>query len=60
MNRLNTSANSVSSFLPPLHTDAGAGPVGLAAGDLDGDGRLDLVVASATDHRVTVFLNASQ
>jgi hypothetical protein len=33
----------------------GSGPTALAAGDLDGDGRLDLVVANQSDGTVTVL-----
>lgn len=41
-------------------TDFGTGvtPVGLAAGDLDGDGVLDLVVANATSDSVSILLGS--
>jgi hypothetical protein len=35
----------------------GTGPTALAAGDLDGDGRFDLVVANQSDGTVTVLMN---
>jgi hypothetical protein len=36
--------SSASSWAPPVTIPTGAFPAGLAAGDLDGDGRIDLVV----------------
>jgi surface antigen len=45
----------------PLTTDVptGRGPEGLAAGDLDNDGKLDLVVANPGDSTITVLHNVS-
>jgi len=50
-------------FLDPLRTDAGNYPVALAIGDLDGDGRPDVVAAnylsSAGTYAVAVHLQSS-
>ena len=43
-------------FAPPVLL-AAPGPRSLALGDLDGDGRLDIVTANPSDDSVTVLLN---
>ncbi|MEQ9094824.1 MAG: FG-GAP-like repeat-containing protein [Phycisphaerales bacterium] len=44
-------------YEPPVGFGAGAGPSDLAMGDMDGDGRPDLIVASRFDQSVNVLLN---
>jgi hypothetical protein len=46
-------------FQTPLDLAVGANAFGIAVGDLDGDGRADLVTASIDDHTVSVLLNNS-
>jgi len=44
------------SFGPPLETNAGSVPFELAAGDFNGDGRLDLAVANNSDDGTAILL----
>lgn len=44
-------------FAPLLHYDAGSSPQGLALGDLDGDGKPEIVVADRDGDSVSVFRN---
>lgn len=55
-NRLNeTSSFTLSQTLMAV----AAGPVGIRAGDLNGDGKLDVVVLSNVDNKITWFANNS-
>ncbi len=48
------------SFTSSASYPAGVNPVALAAGDLDGDSRLDIVVANKDGDNVTVYRNQGQ
>jgi phosphodiesterase/alkaline phosphatase D-like protein len=58
----NTSSPGVldaTSFAGKVDFTAGTNPIGIAAGDLDGDGKPDLAVANYGDHTVSVLRNTS-
>jgi len=44
----------------PMVLAAGSGPQGIAVGDLDSDGRPDVVVANSGGNTLSLFLNKSQ
>ena len=44
----------------PITLAAGSAPQGIAVGDLDNDGRPDVVVANSGGNTLSVFLNKSQ
>lgn len=46
-------------FTPKTDLDCAAGPVALATGDLDGDGKLDLAVAAYNGRRISLFRNTT-
>lgn len=48
------------SFAAKVDLAVGRGPEGVASGDLNGDGRLDLVVANTLGGSVSVFRNVSE
>ena len=48
-----------SSFAAKVDFSTGSFPLGVAIGDLDGDGKLDLAVANYTGNTVSVFRNTS-
>lgn len=55
-------ALGAASFAPPVVLPIGSGsedPVGVVAADLDGDGKLDLVVADNSNNQIAVFRNVS-
>lgn len=56
---LNTSTNGNISFAAPISLVTGNGPHAITAGDLDGDGKVDLITANSTDNAVSVFRNTS-
>jgi len=50
---------TTSSFAPKVDFTTGSSPYGVAIGDLDGDGKPDLAVASYNDNTVSVLKNIS-
>jgi hypothetical protein len=49
----------VGSFAAKVDFVTGAGPISVALGDLDGDGKPDLVVANESSYRVSIFRNTA-
>jgi hypothetical protein len=55
----NTSTNGDISFAEKVDFGADSGPTAIHASDIDGDGKLDLVIANHVFRRVTVYRNIS-
>ncbi|MCF8428811.1 MAG: FG-GAP-like repeat-containing protein [Bacteroidia bacterium] len=47
------------SFASKVDFAVGTGPINLSTGDLDGDGKLDLVVGNTTSNTISVYRNTS-
>jgi hypothetical protein len=58
---MNTTAPgaAVASFADQITFPTGARPVSVALGDLDGDGKLDIVVSNGFDNTVSVLMNTT-
>jgi 6-phosphogluconolactonase (cycloisomerase 2 family) len=50
---------TTSSFAPKVDLSTGSGPGGIATGDIDGDGKPDIVVANSSSNTISVFRNIS-
>ncbi|MBS1932414.1 MAG: VCBS repeat-containing protein, partial [Bacteroidetes bacterium] len=55
----NTSAKGAVSFAPKIDYTTASNSSSIAAGDLDGDGKQDIVVANSLDFSISIFRNAS-
>lgn len=47
------------SFSPQVNFSTGSAPYSVGAGDIDGDGKNDLVVSNSSDNSISVFRNTS-
>jgi len=55
----NTGIPGIVSFAPALIFAGGVKPEGLSPGDINGDGKPDLVITTIDDHTFSVFINTS-
>ena len=58
----NTSTNGLitaSSFAAEVNLITETGPLGIATGDIDGDGKLDLAISNINSNKVSVYRNTS-
>ncbi len=55
----NTGSAGSISYSAKVDFTTGGGPISVAIGDLDGDGKADLAVANSSNNTISVFLNTS-
>jgi large repetitive protein len=55
----NTSTIGNITFSPRINYNTGIGPSSIALGDLNGDGKIDVVVTNSTSNTISVYLNTS-
>ena len=55
----NTGSVSTISFAAKVDFDTSAGPQGIAIGDIDGDGKIDIVTANYSSNYISILLNTS-
>lgn len=55
----NTGSSNSVNFEPKVDFPTGAGPFSVSTGDLDNDGKTDLVVANSNSNTISVFRNTS-
>ncbi len=55
----NTSVPGSISFAPRIDMRSGVSPRGIACGDIDGDGKTDIIVCNAQSNTLSVYVNTS-
>jgi len=55
----NLSTTGTISFAPRVNVSCGSNPVSARCGDIDGDGKVDVVIANNADHTISVYRNNS-
>ncbi len=55
----NTTTGNIISLAAPVNFSTGEAPYGIAAQDVDGDGKADMIVGNQYSNSVSVFLNTS-
>ncbi len=55
----NVSTTGTISFAPRVNVSAGSNPISAKCGDIDGDGKVDVVIANIAGHTISVYKNNS-